>query len=59
MLQTKRTEYSSINRIALSDRASLEEVDRPSPYLCDDNAMMTSEIGKHDCRSVLSGSSGC
>ena len=32
MLQTKE-ECSSINRNAIAERASLEEVDRPSPYI--------------------------
>ena len=52
--------YSSINRIAIAERASLEDVDRPSPYsaICilflsrevDDDVR---DIGKHDFRSVL------
>ena len=50
MLQTRRTEHSPINRIAISERASLEEVDRPSPYSAISisvtiNATMTSEVG--------------
>ena len=57
MLQTKRTEYSSINRIAISERASLQEVDRPSPYSAISiyvtiNATMTSEEG-NDSASEL------
>ena len=51
-----KEKYSAINRIAIAERASLEEVDRPSYiYVChddndDDNDR---DIGKHDFRSVL------
>ena len=44
-----KEKYSSINRIAIAERASVEEVDGPSPYsaifisFCDENATMTSE----------------
>ena len=53
-----KEKYSLINRIAIAERASLEEVDRPShipPYLFlsreDDDDVR--DIGKHDFRSVL------
>ena len=50
--------YPSINRIAKAERASLEEVDQPSPYSAtlilspeDDDDFR--DIGKHNFRSVL------
>ena len=50
-----KEKYSSINRIAIEERSSLEEVDRPSPYLLlsreDDDDVR--DIGKHDFRSDL------
>ena len=52
---TNKETYSSINCIAIAEKASLEEIDRPSPY----SAIFISitndirEIGKHDFRSVL------
>ena len=57
-----KEKYSSINRIPIAERASLEEVDRPSPY----STIFTSvtkvdddvrDIGKHDFRFGLNSDS--
>ena len=55
-----KEKYSSINRIAMAERASLEEVDRPSPdsaiftvFLSREDDDDVRDIGKHDFCSVL------
>ena len=48
---------SSINRIAIAERASLEEGDRPYPhvFLSREDGGGVRDIGKHDFRLVLFG----
>ena len=56
----KEEKYTSINRIAIAQRAPLEEADRPSPYpavfisvTSRENHDDVKDIGKHDFPSVL------
>ena len=56
----KKETYSSINRIAIAEGESLEEVDRPYSYSAIFILFLSREvdgdvrdIGKHDFRSIL------
>ena len=53
-----KDKYSSLNRITIAERASLEEVDRPSPriptylFLSREHDDDVTDIGKNNLRSV-------
>ena len=46
VVHANKEKYSSINHIAIAERASLAEVDGPSPYFCHERTKMTSETSE-------------
>ena len=47
VVHANKEKYLSINHIATAERASLEEVDGPSPYFCHERTKMTSETSEN------------